>query len=631
MPGHVVRQKVELSAVAAPIAVLTPRQNTLQVVELSPAFVALLAESTEVASLVIPSSALLADPARVESALSELDRGATEASLELRLGPNHQTHRLLLRRAGDLLVGTLELPPSDWRFEQIVQKSPDIIAMIDRQFRHAFVNAAIGPATGLTPADFEGKDHRELGIDDAMVDYFQGVYREVFATGIEGSKEFEFPAPDGQSRTYSSRVVPLVGPDGRCDVLLSCARDVTERKRAEEARLAMELKMRESQRLESLGLLAGGVAHDFNNLLTAILGMASVARAHSAPNGLAYRSLSGIESACESAAGLCAQMLAYAGRGRTPDEPVQLSGLVQSTADLVRASAPKNIQLGLHFAEELPAVIADRSQLQQVVLNLLINAVEAIPDGQGRVDVSVRCTEASEIDWRHAVAVPDAPQGTFLALEVRDSGVGMDADTLARMFDPFFTTKFTGRGLGLAASLGIIRSHQGGLVVRSAPGTGSTFALYLPAAGEHARVDALNDLSHASALPAHVLVVDDERQVREAMVWMLEAEGHRVTAAASGHEAIDLCQSTIFDVVLLDLTMPGLDGYETLSRLRALCPNLPVAVMSGYTEGDFRRDSSTRVGQPFLQKPFRVEALNALIQSLLLGRSSPSLEHPSAE
>ena len=545
------------------------------------------------------------------------DRWAQEAAsrrsldVEARVGGSWMRLSFRAEASGHVVVAAEQCP--DRRFEQIVQESPDIIAVIDRQFRHVFVNRAIESASGMTPSDFEGKDHSDLGMPAELVTHFQAVYRRVFETGEEGRKDFGFPAPSGEIRSYVSRVVPLREPDGRVDVLLSYARDLTERERAEDERLALERKLQETQRLESLGLLAGGIAHDFNNLLTSILGNASVARAGGHDPDRAFAQ---IESAALRAADLCMQMLSYAGLRQRHEEAVSVSRLVRELVDLIGASGSKNARVMLDLPPSSPWTVADRSQVQQVVMNFVINALEALPGGAGEVTVSVREAMGGSVDWSLATVRPSDPAGRFVVVAVRDSGIGMDPATLARVFDPFFTTKFTGRGLGLAATLGIVRAHGGGLVVRSATEEGSTFEVWLRAADP----EELPEAPRPSRVPSlRVLLVDDEDSVRAVTAMMLETAGHVTSTCRSGLEALTHVEHERPELVLLDLTMPGIDGLETLERLRASDPALPVVLMSGYGEerlhGRLDGDTATR----FLQKPFRYEDLQIAIASLTTG------------
>ncbi len=420
----------------------------------------------------------------LETCLAPLSREAQVVFAVVASGSPHTLRgRFALRSHGELLVGTWLGCEPDWRFEQIVRESPDIIAIIDRAYRHTFVNDAVVAATGLTPADFEGKDHRELGMPEEITRYFQDTYRSVFETGQEGKKEFDFESATGEVRSYASRVVPLIGPDGSRDALLSCSRDVTERKRAEESRLAIERKLQQSQRLESLGLLAGGVAHDFNNLLTEIMGMTSLVQQRLDADHGVQPLLSKVLGSCERAAQLCTQMLAYAERGEANVAPVEVRKVLERTCDLVRASLSKNVMLVVDLEEDV-SIQADSAQIQQVLLALILNAVESIHAAFGEVRVRVYRPSGAELALSDVVLAPEDFGVPLVAIQVTDTGVGMDAEILPRIFEPFLTTKFTGRGLGLSAALGIVRAHGGGLRVRSALGKGSEFTLYVASAGE---------------------------------------------------------------------------------------------------------------------------------------------------
>jgi len=310
-------------------------------------------------------------------------------------------------------------------------------------------------------------------------------------------------------------------------------------------------------------------------------------------------------------------MLAYAGLGTSVTEAVDLSELLRETRELLGASVSKDIAFELELPAEEPAVEADRTQLQQVLMNLLLNGAEAM-SGSGTVAVTLREIDGSSVDWDDVVLAPSETAGRLFELRVRDGGAGMDSATLGRIFEPFFTTKFTGRGLGLAATLGILRQHGGGLSVESEPGKGTTFRLYFVPT-DHQRLAARPSSPDVTAAePCRVLLVDDEEEVRRAAKHMLEALGHEVGVAAEGIEALahyDAAKGA-FDVVLLDLTMPGMDGIATLEQFRERAPDLPVVLMSGYTEEDVRgrlRDDRTT----FLPKPFRFERLREAVGAAL--------------
>ena len=260
-------------------------------------------------------------------------------------------------------------------------------------------------------------------------------------------------------------------------------RDLTERLRAQAEHTRLDRKIQESRKLESLGVLAGGVAHDFNNLLTTILGNASLARMDSAPNAPAQPCLRQIEIAAERAAALCLQMLAYSGQGRFIVRPTDLSALIRENDGLLRASITPKATLDLRLADALPHIIADASQMRQMIMNLLVNAAEALGENAGNITITTGATQATRADFAASHLSPELPEGEYVLLEIADTGTGIDPEAGDKIFDPFFSTKFTGRGLGLAAVLGIVRGHRGAIRVASEPGVGSTFRVLLPGTG----------------------------------------------------------------------------------------------------------------------------------------------------
>jgi PAS domain S-box-containing protein len=417
-------------------------------------------------------------------------------------------------------------------------------------------------------------------------------------TGVEAVVE----RPDGTRRNVLAH--PRMMRDSRGQIVgaINVLVDITERKDAER----MQDRLHEAQRLESVGLLAGGIAHDFNNILVGVLGNASIAADMVGFSSPVHPVLKEIEIAAERAAHLTRQMLAYAGKTHFVIEPVVVPELIRETASLVRASIPKNIMVHMDLPSGLPAIQADRSQMQQVVMNLLINAAEAIGERAGVIAVAT--------SLRRIEADGDTPAGWYMCLEVRDSGCGMNEDTRARIFDPFFTTKFTGRGLGLAAVAGVVRGHKGVVRVKSAPDQGSTFTVLIPVEKPPAMV---RDEERATL--GTVLVVDDEAVVLRTAKLGLERRGYRVLAAESGPEAIGHIErdGARIDLVLLDVSMPVMSGPEVLRELVKRRPGIPVLVSSGYPEGDvFRQFGGERVSG-FIQKPYTPARLSEKIASIL--------------
>jgi PAS domain S-box-containing protein len=397
-------------------------------------------------------------------------------------------------------------------------------------------------------------------------------------------------------------------------------RNISHRLRSEDERLRFERRLQETQKLESLGILAGGIAHDFNNLLTAVLGNASLARLELGPDSIAEKSLHEIEMAAERASDLCNQMLAYSGQGRFVVTRVDLSALVFETLELLQASVSKRAKLELHLADKLPGVHGDTSQLRQVLMNIVTNASEALGDGPGTITVRTSRIQA-EPGWLvDAQLVPEIFEGEYIMLEITDSGSGMEPEVAARMFEPFFTTKFTGRGLGLAAVLGIARSHRAALKVETRLGQGTTFQIALPATGVfHLGEPGGENADTRPLLQATVLAVDDEASVRRTVTRALEMLGCKVVAAENGAVALQRMRQfgRPFDLVLLDLTMPQMDGVETLRELRRIRPELPVVLMSGFAQAQAMARFGEHRLAGFLQKPFKLDDLSRLVGQVL--------------
>lgn len=396
--------------------------------------------------------------------------------------------------------------------------------------------------------------------------------------------------------------------------------DVTERHQAAEERKRIEHKLVESAKLESLGILAGGIAHDFNNLLTGILGNASLAQQELPPASLGQPMLEQIEIAALRAADLCKQMLAYSGKGRFIIQHLDLNELIQDTSHLIQVSIAKNCVLRFNCNTKLPPVKADATQLRQILMNLVINASEAIGARSGVIAIS---TGVARVDLEYLRGFrPDASPapGDYVFLEVSDTGIGIDPDTLGRIFDPFFSTKFTGRGLGLAAVLGIVRGHKGGLKVYSEPGKGTTFKLFFPVTAGRAE-DSASPFPDTRAFhgTGTVLIVDDEETVRSVAARMLERLGFTVVLATDGREAMEKFRPdpTRFTFSLLDLTMPHLDGEETFRQMRQLNPLVRVILTSGFNQQDAINRFTGKGLAGFIQKPFDLTTLTHVVRSVV--------------
>jgi PAS domain S-box-containing protein len=397
-------------------------------------------------------------------------------------------------------------------------------------------------------------------------------------------------------------------------------RDSTQRVRAEVARRQWEAQLQHTQRLESLGVLAGGIAHDFNNLLTGVLGSAELALLRLPPDAPARADIEQVVTIAHRAAELTGQMLAYSGRGTFRVQPILLPALIREMEPLLRASLPKTCALDFHLGESLPAIEADATQLRQVLMNLLINAGEAIGDAAGVITVRVASRECDRAYLAGSVLDKEVPEGPYVSLEVTDSGCGMSEETQARMFEPFFTTKFTGRGLGLAAVLGIMSGHHGTIRVTSEPGRGTRIEALFPATKRPVVAPPVSTpVPPAWRGEGTILVVDDELNIRSGAAQALERTGFTVLTAADGQEAVAVFRehAETIRAVLLDLTMPNMDGAATARALRQIRPDVLVVLSSGYTEEEATRQFTARELVGFLQKPYALKDLVRTIRTAL--------------
>jgi PAS domain S-box-containing protein len=403
---------------------------------------------------------------------------------------------------------------------------------------------------------------------------------------------------------------------------LTLVRDIAERKRNEEVRRQFEKRMMEAQKLESLEVLAGGVAHDFNNLLAAIMGHAELTKRRLPPDSKAIKNLYQIEQAAERAADLAKQMLAYSGKGKIFVETVDLNQLLEEILPMLRVSVPQNIDVQLNPGRFTAGVDVDATQIRQIIMNLILNASEAIGDASGTISITTDCIQCSADFLKHVWLNKNLSAGLYVSLEVNDDGCGMNEETLSKLFDPFFTTKFTGRGLGLSAVLGILRGHKGAFKVESEEGQGTLFKVLLPASKKVIAVANLPEIEDDWQGKGTVLLVDDEAAVRRSCAALLEELGFTAITAYDGLQALDVFMDhPEICFVLLDLTMPKLNGEKCFYELRKICPDIQVIMSSGYSESEIEEKLGGKGLAGFLQKPYRLSALMSAIRNMEKNRN----------
>jgi PAS domain S-box-containing protein len=458
----------------------------------------------------------------------------------------------------------------------------DGVAVVDTEGRIQRVNGSMASLLGKTTAELAGADCAKIWSTLPAKD--QPVRRALEQRRRE-TLEIEY-----RDRRLNITVDPIFDEEGQPAGAVQIVSDVTENRRLEE-------QFREAQKFETVGTLAAGVAHDFNNLLTSIMGNASLVLGELSEAHPMHGRLRDVVRASERAADLTRQLLAYSGKGRHFLQKVEISAVLRGMRSLVEAAVPKKISVNWQLAPHLPEVETDSNQLQQIVLNFVNNAAEAIGEAAGCITISTGLNEDAR------------PY-----LEVADTGCGMDADTKSRIFDPFFTTKFMGRGLGLAAVAGIVRGHKGSIDVTSAPGQGSAFRVSFP------REAAAPPVIEATPKPEKitVLVVDDEEMVRRIAQASLEIRGYRVLLASNGLEAIQTSEShPEIEIILLDLTMPVMSGEEAIDRIAAVRPNARVIVSTGYGQRETAARFSRKHVDGFLHKPYTSRQLTEKIESLI--------------
>ncbi len=443
---------------------------------------------------------------------------------------------------------------------------------------------------------------------------FRGLKKAILRTRKGGrtlSSDFKLTGQGGTPRwvhvTGTWHADPAKGTMLRGTVM-----DITERKQSEAALL-------QGQKLESLGVLAGGIAHDFNNLLGALRGNLDLARTELPESSRVKTYVAKSEKIIERAANLTRQLLAYSGKGQFQVKPMDLSQQVKEMGNLLSVSVSKKASLNYQIREGLPAIIGDTSQIQQVIMNLVINASEALSDQGGYVRISTDSEFLDESELRRVYAGQELAAGPYVALEVQDNGHGMDSRTIERIFDPFFTTKFHGRGLGLAAMLGIVKSHKGGIKVHSEVGHGTTFKVLFPSSSIFLETTHAVDPSTEFSRMGKILIVEDEPDIRFAAADIFEHMGFEVVLAADGYEGVERVKDHrgTIRMVLLDLTMPRMNGVECLRALREIDPLVPVLMTSGFSESEFTKELSDLWVSGFLQKPYSLASLKAKMKEIL--------------
>ena len=498
------------------------------------------------------------------------------------------------------------------RLQLLVDNMPARISYVDTAQRYVSANREYEIAFGLKREQIVGR-RVETIVGTGNYHHIKGQIQDAL-----GGKHvrFEMPFTDSKGDTHWSEVsyVPDIGPGAVVRGFYVLALDLTEKKRAEEEKKSLEHKLRQAQKMESLGTLAGGIAHDFNNLLMGIQGRVSLLSLDLDPADPAFEHIAALEEYVRSATNLTKQLLGLARGGKYEVKAIDINELVLNSATLF-GRTKKEIAIHARLAQAALVVEADRRQIEQVLLNIYINAWQAMPDGGTLYLATAAATLDDTVRESYGLEC-----GPYVKISVTDSGIGMDEDTRQRVFDPFFTTKekTRGTGLGLASAYGIIKNHKGVITVYSEVGHGSTFNIYLPLSGK--KVDREVPLANRLVKGTEtVLLVDDEPMVIDVCRHLLEKLGYRVLAAESGQEALDAVRRMPgdIDLVILDMIMPDMDGGNTFDRLREVRPQIPVILSSGYAINGQATKIMERGCNGFIQKPFNISELSVKLRTVL--------------
>lgn len=541
---------------------------------------------------------------QLQEAHAELERKVQQRTYELQQSNIKLQTEVEQRQQ---LLEALARSEASWR--SLAEQLPEVIVRVNRNCTIAFINRDIG---GRSPEELTGAQAFTIHSQAHHQATLERCIATVFQTGETMSYESEEVVEE--KRTWRLNRVGAIQQSGRVIAVILISTDLTEQKQTEAA-------MYQMQKLESLGVLAGGVAHDFNNLLSAMLMQMSLAATKLAADHPVQRHIQRTVNAAERATELTRQMLNYAGRAQPEIKLLDLNELIMDNIHLFSASIPKSISLLPQLASDIPLMTGDKGQIQQLIMNLILNGADAIAQNVGAITVVTKMQELAEEESHHWrwFGTPVAA-GRYVRLEVHDTGCGMDAKTLTKIFDPFFTTKFTGRGLGLASVIGIVRAHKGGLHVASTVGKGTTFTLLFPSTPEAAVL--ATPAVPANTLTGHgelVLVIDDEAIVREGMADTLTTANLRVLAAADGPTGLHLFHAHADEIklVLLDLSMPGMNGEDVFYQLQALHYNIPILLVSGYSKSELMDRFVSKGLAGFIQKPYTAESLLHQVQSHL--------------
>jgi two-component system cell cycle sensor histidine kinase/response regulator CckA len=552
--------------------------------------------------------------------LSGLRSNGDEFPIEIGLNPIRLENMQLVIAS---IIDISERKKLEQRYEIAIQRLPEGLLIVSKEGRIDMVNLAIEQMFGYGSQELIGQP-----VEILVPTRLQGQHFRHHATFNENPSarrmgmglDLNGKRKDGSEFPVEIGLNPVRSSDGT-EIIVTVI-DISSRRKLEHERYEFESKIQHTQKLESLGVLAGGIAHDFNNILTGVLGNAELALMNMSKNSVASRYIEHILEAAHRAAELCNQMLAYSGKNKFIQKPFSLNEMIESTSELVQASVSKRAIMKFSLTENLPSIVGDPTQIRQVIMNLVINASEAITQKNGLITIATGVMDYNPVNnFGFTPYDSDVGPGRYVYMTVSDNGQGIDPAVMEKIFEPFFTTKFTGRGLGLAAVLGIIRGHGGTIRIYSELGKGTTFRILFPY--EHTEADtehedAVDQIFHFNT-KGNVLIIDDEKGVHQVVGDTLKRGGFNILSALDGREGLRIMETSNNDIVLviLDLTMPFMNGDEVYRKLREMDGGVPVIITSGYSEDEISSQFVGRGIEGFLHKPVSPSALLKLVREVL--------------
>ena len=529
-------------------------------------------------------------------------------------------NRKLVREIDRRKVAEENLRSTNEYLEKLINHTNAPIIVWDANLCITRFNHAFEKLTGRNEPDALGESVKIIFPADLAAVSMESIKKASTGESME-AVEILVQHLDGSLRTVLWNSAAIYAPDGQTPIAtIAQGHDITTRKQVEDEKLALEHQLQETMRWESIGLLAGGIAHDFNNILAVIIGHCGILHLH--PERI-DKSLPEIEKAAERAADLCQQMLAYAGKAPALISRIDMAELVTDIVRMLQPNLPKNVSISTSVSRDICQFEADASQIRQVVMNLLMNAVEAIGEAEGKIHIALDQRKISASETIKSYSGNTVPAGQYLCLEVADNGCGISEDIKSKIFEPFYTTKFFGRGLGMSAALGIITAHQGTIQLESAPGKGTVFTIYLPVLESESAVHSKTPEEPANLWQGQgtILLVEDEEAMQEIAKAMLEMLGFTVITTANGLEALTYYREnkSAISLVLTDIEMPVMDGSQLIHELQKLDIQLPIIISSGFGDDDVTLRTASAEVAGMLSKPYNFSQLQEVLKKVCNG------------